>query len=281
MLLEIHMRHLSRCAFFAVSLLALGSGCFRSARADFDLTGTEGTLLFESEKDWAAMVVGDRYRILNNVWNKQATTGRYRQMIFVNESKGQPVFGWVWKWWGSSSVVAYPELQVGHSPWNGETAPNSGFPFRAGSKKLVVDYDVSMRASGSYNLAFEFWTVSSPPVTKDGITHEVMIWIAENRLGPAGNLIAKAEIGGHQFRIFLANNHGDDSGANSNTWTIISLVADKPILHGPLDIGAIVGYLVQNRLLDSNVYVACLELGNEVASGSGKTEIRNYAVRVE
>jgi hypothetical protein len=108
-----------------------------------------------------------------------------------------------------------------------------------------------------------------------------MIWVAESRLGPAGNLIATADIGGHQFRIFLGANHGDASGASSNTWTIISLVADKPILHGPLDIGAIVGYLVQNRLLDSNLYVACLELGNEVAGGSGKTEIRNYAVHLE
>jgi len=59
------------------------------------------------------------------------------------------------------------------------------------------------------------------------------------------------------------------------------LVSDKPILHGPLDVGAIIDYLVQTRLLSRDVYVTCLELGNEVASGSGKTEVRNYAVRVE
>jgi hypothetical protein len=53
------------------------------------------------------------------------------------------------------------------------------------------------------------------------------------------------------------------------------------MLHGPLDIGAIITYLVQRRLLDSNVYVACLELGNEVAYGSGKTEVRNYAVHLQ
>jgi hypothetical protein len=250
-------------------------------RADFDLSGTEGTLVFESEKNFAATLVGNRYRVFNNAWNQRATTGPHRQKIFVKELNGKPIFGWVWKWWESSGVATYPEVQVGHSPWAGEVAPDSGFPFRVGSKRLVVDYDVSMRASGSYNLAFEFWTVSSSPVTKAGITHEVMIWVAESRLGPAGNLIATADIAGHRFRVFLGGNHGDASGTNSNTWTIISLVADKPILHGPLDIGAIVGYLVQSRLLDSNLYVACLELGNEVAYGSGKTEIRNYAVHVE
>jgi hypothetical protein len=48
-----------------------------------------------------------------------------------------------------------------------------------------------------------------------------------------------------------------------------------------LDIGAIIDYLMHARLLDSNVYVACLEFGNEVVSGSGRTEVRNYAVHVE
>jgi hypothetical protein len=150
-----------------------------------------------------------------------------------------------------------------------------------GSKKIVVDFDVSMHASGTYDLAFEFWTVTSPQVEKRGIAHEVMIWLAENRLGAAGSLVAAATVAGIPFHIYFANNHGDASGANSNTWTIISLVADQPILHGPLDIGAIIDYLVQTRLLNSDVYVACLELGNEVASGSGRTEVRNYAVHVE
>ena len=276
------MRRLFPFMLLAFSSLPLGSGCHGSARADFDLSGSEGTLVFESEKNFAQTTVDDRYRIFNNGWNANASGGPHRQKIFVKQSNGKPIFGWVWKWWGGGTDVAsYPEIQVGHSPWVGEVAPNSGFPFRVGSKKLVVDFDVSMQASGSYDLAFEFWAVSSPAVTKVGITHEVMIWLAENRLGPAGNLVATATIGGNRFRIYFSNNHGDASGASSNTWTIISLVADKPILHGPLDIGAIIDYLLHSRLLDGNVYVACLELGNEVASGSGKTEVRNYAVRVE
>ena len=174
-----------------------------------------------------------------------------------------------------------PRDPSGPQPLGRRGRPQFGIPLSRGREEIVVDYDVSMRASGSYDLAFEFWAVSSPAVTKSGITHEVMIWLDENRLGPAGSLVATATIAGNQFRIFFANNHGDASGGSSNTWTIISLLADKPMLHGPLDIGAIIDYLVHARLLDSNVYVACLELGNEVASGSGRTEVRNYAVRLE
>jgi hypothetical protein len=264
------------------AVLASLAGCARASRVDFDLTGTEGTVLYESEQAFTSTVVGNRYRILNNPWNAKASTGPYRQKIYVKELNGKPIFGWAWRWWDSKgAVVSYPEIQIGDSPWTGPVSADSGFPFRIGSKSLKVDYDIDMHASGQYNLAFEFWTIGSPPARKDKIVHEVMIWVAVSRLGPAGNLVAKAPIAGHSFRVFAAGGHGDASGNSSNTWTIISLLAEQPILHGPLDIGAIIDYLVQNRLLDKDLYVACLELGNEVSSGTGRTEVRNYDVHLE
>jgi len=271
----------SGCLLIA-AVLAAAAGCARASRADFDLSKTEGTVLFQSEKNFASTVVGDRYRIFNNAWNASASTGPFRQKIYVKEMNGKPIFGWAWKWWDSKGAVAtYPEIQVGDSPWAGTVSENSGFPFRIGSKSLKVDYDVDMHASGQYNLAFEFWTISSPPAHKNKIAHEVMIWVAQSRLGPAGALVATAPIAGHTFRLFHGGVHGDASGNSSNVWTIISLVAEQPILHGPLDIGAIIDYLVQNRMLDANLYVACLELGNEVSSGTGRTEVRNYDVRLQ
>jgi hypothetical protein len=79
----------------------------------------------------------------------------------------------------------------------------------------------------------------------------------------------------------VQKNHGDASGANQNTWTIISLLADKPILHGPLDVGAIIAHLVKTGLLNQRLLIANLELGDEVQRGSGMTVIRNYSVTVE
>src|ERR1035437_2342295 len=98
---------------FASLLAACSTG---GGRADFDLKQVPGSAVFASETDYASTIVGGRYRLLNNVWNKGATTGRYRQKIFVNDDNGKPVFGWAWKWRDSSGVVAYPEIQTGHSP---------------------------------------------------------------------------------------------------------------------------------------------------------------------
>lgn len=265
-----------------VLLGSLGTGCFFGAsRTDFDLKDVTGTTIFESEKDWAQTLVDGRYRLFNNVWNKGATSGRYRQKVFLKEENGKSVFGWIWKWRESDTVVSYPEILAGHSPWQGEIIPNSGFPFQVGTKRLVADYAVTINATGSYNLAFEFWTVSSLPPSKSTITHEVMIWIAGERLGAAGAMVGKATIDGNTYSVFYKKDHGDASGANTNTWSIISLLAEKPILHGPLDISQIIDYLLKNQLLDPKVYVSSLELGNEVMRGSGTTVVRNYAIACE
>jgi hypothetical protein len=270
--------------FFSTSwaLAVLFAACSTGGgRADFDLKAVPGTQVYESEKDFDSTIINGRYRLFNNCWNRGATTGRYRQKIFVNDVKGKTIFGWTWKWRDSSGVATYPEIQVGVSPWVGEVAPNSGFPFQVGTKKLVVNYDIAMEASGKYNLAFEFWAVSGLPVSKDTISHEVMIWLAGEGLGAAGSEVGKATIQGNTFSINQSKNHGDASGTHQNTWTIISLLAEKPILHGPLDVGQIIDHLVKNGYLDPRYFIANLELGNEVMRGSGTTVIRNYEVVVE
>jgi len=272
------MRRIALTAYLAALLVACSTG---GGRADFDLQQIPGTPVFASEKDFASTVVDGRYRLFNNSWNRGASSGRHRQKIFVNDDNGKPVFGWVWKWKDSSGVATYPEIQAGVSPWNGEVAPDSGFPFQAGAKKLVVNYDISLNASGSYNLAFEFWAVSALPPSKSTISHEVMIWISGERLAAAGSEVGKTTIAGNNFSINLNKNHGDISGVNQNTWTIITLIAGKPILHGPLDVGQIIDYLLKSGYLTDKHYIANLELGDEVQHGSGTTVVRNYSVVVE
>ena len=68
--------------------LPLLAGCAGSARRDFDISSIEGTTVFESEKNFDATTVGDRYRIFNNGWNAKANMGPHRQKIFVKQANG-------------------------------------------------------------------------------------------------------------------------------------------------------------------------------------------------
>ena len=274
------MKRFNWLSMFFSLVLTLGA-CAHGGKADFDLASVSGKSVFESEDDFASAILGGRYKILSNPWNKGATSGHYRQKIFIKEDNGQPVFGWVWKWRDSTTVATYPEVLVGHSPWQGEIAPNSGFPFQIGTGKLVVDYDITMSAVGAYNLAFEFWTVSSLPVRKDRVSSEVMIWIAGEQLGASGNVVGKVTLSGNTFTIFQNKFHGDASGAHSNKWAIISLLSERPLLKARLDIGEIIGFLAENCYISRSDYVADLELGNEVMRGVGTTVIRKFDVTVQ
>jgi hypothetical protein len=278
---EENMTTMKRILWFLCLPALLASCSTGGSRADFELKQIPGTPVFTSEADFASTVVNGRFRLVNNTWNRGASSGRHRQKIFVNDDNGKTIFGWVWKWKDSTTVATYPEVQVGHSPWSGEAAPGSGFPFAAGSKRVVADYDITLNASGAYNLAFEFWVVSALPPRKENISHEVMIWLAGETLGAAGSELGRMSVQGNTFSVNLKKNHGDAAGAHQNTWTIISLLADKQLLHGPLDVGQIIDYLLKSRLLTPRDYIANLELGNEVQRGTGTTVIRNFAVHVE
>ena len=45
-------------------------------RADFEFKQISGTSVFESENDFASTVVNGRFRVVNNTWNKGASSGR-------------------------------------------------------------------------------------------------------------------------------------------------------------------------------------------------------------
>ena len=53
-----------------------------------------------------------------------------------------------------------------------------------------VNFDLTIEASGNYNLAFEFWVTEDSMSSQDQITNEVMIWTANSLLQPAGEQIA-------------------------------------------------------------------------------------------
>ncbi len=197
-----HNRLLSIVLSCLAAFFVLLSCSQESVRPNFSLEGIEGKTVFESEEDWAAKLIDRKYMLINNVWNKGAATGKYRQKIFLNDVSGKSIFGWSWQCNYGRGVVAYPEVQYGSSPWSTPTAADTGFPFQAGTKKLTVNYSAALTASGTYDMAFEFWTVKGIPPVKDKIKNEVMIWISTSGLQPAGNPIGICSVQGVTYTIY-------------------------------------------------------------------------------
>lgn len=246
-----------------------------------------GIILNEKSKDWEILKDGlpQNYALINNVWNKGAAgPGPSEQIIFTEIIKDKFAFGWKWNWpMGRGFVVAYPEVVYGTKPWDIDKPYELGgnMPFKAGSKKLTAKFNINLQASGTYNMAFSMWAIADPNAPKASITHEIMIWNANNGLTPAGKKQGTLQVNGVRFDVYIKPGHTDDSGANDNSWTYIAFAAQKPVLRGSLDLSDFITYLLKQGILTPDNYITAVELGNEIVGGTGLVEITDYLIEVE
>jgi len=242
---------------------------------------TTGILLEESSADWGTVIYNTQYRLINNVWNKSAATGSYIQRVFTETLNGKTAVGWQWNWTNSSySVVAYPEIVIGDKPWDTAAGISTPFPVAAGSADIVADFKTNITATGVYNMAFSIWGFTNTSDPRNSITHEIMIWVLNNGLSPAGTKQYTTTIDGVEFDVYVKENHGDDSGGASNKWTYIAFEPQSDIKAGPFHLDDFIDFLASKSLITSANYLSSVELGNEVVRGSGSVEIEDYAITV-
>jgi hypothetical protein len=237
-----------------------------------------------SSQDWGRIAINESHCVLvNNVWNKAAAGDAFRQEVFLEDTNGKRAAGWRWRspWHLLPRVVSQPQLVCGDKPWDHPLRWMPEFPFQAGSKRLTAAFDIKLRASGTYNMAFTMWAVRALPASKDGISHEIMIWNANGGQSPAGMRRGTLDAQGNSYDVYVEENHGDASGHNPNVWTYVAFVARKPVWRGPLDLSVFLDYLLQQKILSPDHYLTSLELGNEVSQGEGIVEIQDFSIRLQ
>jgi len=218
--------------------------------------------------DWARLTFPDFY-VENNVWGKRDITD-YKQCIF----RADKVFGWEWTWpSGAPDVVAYPEISFGWKPWNSQsTTPK--LPLQVSKvKKALVTYDLSMKSEGIYNLAFDACLTREPKPNEKNITAEIMIWLDHDTLKPDGSSSEAVTIDGETYDFYK----GQPPHAE---WPYLAFIKKTPRISGKTDFRKFLDYLVRAKHVSPNDYLASIEFGNEVYSGTGKTEVKKYVVEI-
>lgn len=238
-------------------------------------TPTVGTM--ELCEDGATIAVGD-FVLINNIWNKGDTTG-YTECIFTQA--GDPaVLGWRWDWPGKDRLIkAYPEVMLGDSPWS-DAVPTGSLPLPVSDEDFLVTYDAALQAFGSWNFALELWLTDALPPAEENIRYEVMFWMDAGALSPgpaARDIITVDDV---TYSVHVSPNHGDASGGSGATWTYIVFYARQPQHTATLNLGEFLGYLQDEGIIEDNLYVATVELGMEIASGSGEFVLNSYEVSV-
>ncbi len=227
-------------------------------------------------KDWERREAGG-YIVENNVWNKGARSD-YAQCVFLEAgATGGIRAGWAWEWNNpTNDVVAYPDIIFGKNPWF-ETSTTKTLPVRireAGELEILLEAENV--GEGKRNLAFQVWLTNESAATPKSVTREVMIWLENNGLRPAGAKIADLSLDGKALELWENPRHGDPNGLE---WNYFAFVYKTPLLQGRIPLTQILQYLIETGHVSPDEYLAGINLGNEIVNGSGQTILNRYAVR--
>jgi hypothetical protein len=240
-----------------------------------------GTIIQEASQDWARIAVPETGCVLaNNVWDRKAVPVGFSQSVFLEDRDGKTLPGWRWNAPGSrSSVLSMPELICGGKPWDEAQTPHPLFPFHPGEKRLQADFDIEVDAGGRYNTTFTFWAVAQRPAIKANISHEITIWTVNSGMPLPGTKLDTLIVGGRPFDLYVTT-QGMITGLDGFTWTLVSFVAQTPLLKGRLDFAPFIDELLRRNILTRGHSLTSLELGDEVAAGSGRVTVKQLDLRL-
>ncbi|PZU15067.1 MAG: hypothetical protein DI606_00395 [Sphingobium sp.] len=220
---------------------------------------------------------GHGWYVLNNAWGSSGLVeGKdYTLSSVVDRADltGGTSFSWSYPAALATEyrILAYPALSYGVSPMAPGANPNSTlFPMKAGDiKGMTLDYDLAYGGTTSgFNVAFDIWFTSAPRGDASTISTELMIWVHKGALTPSGNAVG-------------TYSDGDFSATIYQKGTYVALVSDKDIPAGSIDLADIISSLSAKGIMSTDSYLASLELGAEVTSGSGNLTINNLDMRVQ
>lgn len=103
-----------------------------------------------------------------------------------------------------------------------------------------------------------------------------MIWLESyGGMQPGGTFLEQATIDGLLYDVVVAENFGGG-------WRYIAFRRVTPQLGAAtLNVAAFLSYIQSKSLATGNEYLASIEFGNEVISGTGETRVNAYAVSVQ
>ena len=239
------------------------------------------TLRFHMQCEEAVTAASGSYEVENNVWGKGALTDWSQCVGATNSTRRGLAARWTWDWKSQDNQVkAFPEVVFGHKPGTARsTTPR--LPRKLGEmRRVVMDYDISTQRSGTGNLSVDIWLTDTPTPTTFAvppITHEVMIWL--ETFGPmyaGGEQIDTVSIHGIPYRVYV----GEKFGLG---WRYIAFKPENTPMQpvAQIDLMPYLLYLQTKGLVTPESHVANINLGNEIISGAGTTQVNHLAIDVE
>lgn len=216
------------------------------------------------------LVLGD-YTLSTNAWGKGVLTNfincvQGSTLGTISQSGVAAVFNWNW---GlptiGSGVKAYPEIL--YRPAGKSLQP---IPFsKVGN--LTMHHDISLSATGTYNVAYDLWADSVSSINRWPHDAEIMIKLSANWLD--GPIVDTVNLGGVTYDVTVA-----PMVQNSGTWKLISFNSKAPYLKGDIPLKQFTDYLIAKSILPPSYHISTIEFGHEIVDGVGVSTIHSYSV---
>ena len=170
-----------------------------------------------------------------------------------------------WNWpFGDFSVKSYPEIFY---------RPN-GQPTSiqiSALNTLSVNHNVSVSATGDYDVAYDIWVDAVPVANLYPHMAEVMIKVAETWADTP--IVDNVTIGGVTYDVVV-----NTASNNGYSWPFLVFAARTPLLNASLQLQPFFAYLTAHGYLSSANYINSIEFGAEVVQGVGTATIHSYSV---
>ncbi|MFW2831100.1 GH12 family glycosyl hydrolase domain-containing protein [Sphingomonas sp. ID0503] len=218
------------------------------------------------------------WTVVNNVWNPgplvYGTDYTIKSSYTVADMTANTIFSWTFPAAsaGSNIIRAYPEVTFGDSPYRSHDNHNDGglFPVQVGKlRELIADYSVDFGGNiAGFNVAYDIWFTDVPGGKKKDVSNEIMVWVHKGGVVPFGTLLGTYTDGDFSAQVY-----------HKGTYT--AFVTDQDMPSGKLNIMGLIDYLKGHGYMTDSEYLASVELGSEIVSGSGWLSIENLDLKMK
>ncbi|MGZ5201900.1 MAG: GH12 family glycosyl hydrolase domain-containing protein [Telluria sp.] len=220
---------------------------------------------------WPKMAVGD-YAVTNNLWGK-GSISNFTQCISAtsvgtvenNKAVQTGVTAkWNWSWPDSDfNVKSYAEIL-----YQPQGQPLDPIPFAA-LGALTVKHDVTIDATGDYNLAYDMWVDATKSVGQ--WPHKAEIMIKLQGTWKDSPVVDTITVDGVSYDVCVDN-------GPSRQWTFLAFTSTTPMPKATIRVKPFVDYLLAKGYLASTDYLSTIEFGSELVKGTGTATVNAYSV---
>ncbi|MET3973073.1 hypothetical protein ABID62_009179 [Bradyrhizobium sp. S3.9.1] len=218
-------------------------------------------------------IVKNGVYVANNAWNPGSLVDGVDYTIQSTSNLNNLTEGTTFQWSFPtvtdlySPVRAYPDIIFGVAPYGdtvNATDTTHTFPMQLGNiAALTADYSTTYSGDTTgFNVSFDIWLTSAPNGDGSTVTNEIMIWTHGNAFQPWGDAIGKYSNGAY-------------SGTFYHTGTYTALILDNDVPAGTFDINSVFDSLKSLNVVSDKEWLASVDFGSEVISGSGSLTINN------